>query len=345
MRAWILVFGLQIACHGDKPIESPATRVGATWLRVGAKGVTGSAALHGPHGAFVGDVRLELVTVGLARWELAVGPLRSPPKIETMPLLDGCLETSIAATRERRFFQCTREDHVFRVFDEHGTVLYSRSGVQPGRGRLWAISELGDLLIEGACVYGEDCAPLVRSADRSLHVVPNALDQEFFAVRVTPGGMVVAAGLDRSGVTSVYVSRNHGRTFHSTRVPFVTDLTGEEWLPYVHVGTVHADDVGRVVVLSRAKNWLRWESSDFGMTFTGKTVSIDVESIDLAGARGLAYADSGATFETNDAGATWHRVAAAPLGIPRNDIRELVACTVSGCLVDVKLARLGWDLP
>jgi hypothetical protein len=344
------------------PVAKPAPP--AVWVSIEAQAAKGSQAVLDGHASLVGDRRYELVEEPTAHWSLSHGPLGANPTSKVLPFLDDCRYASIAAFESHLVLSCEpmSDPRVLRLHSTdvdgaHPTELPSLCG-EGGYHRLWPASAAGDLVVEGACLgrgddpFGGSLPPLLRTIDGVVRpLVDHTSDAPaamVFALRFSPRGDLYALCDDRSGDIFLMVSTDHGATFRRHGLPSITQ-DGVTYEPrYDHVGTLHAGDDGRVVLVVREierNRWIRYDSRDFGESLPGRLLEIEPESIDLSGPRGLAYTEGTGGWETNDAGATWHATSAPPTHPEtRNDFEKLVACASGGCLVDRALARVGWDL-
>jgi hypothetical protein len=348
---------------GDTSARSAVTSH-ASWVRVDAPGSKGSQAVLEGGGALVAGRRYELIEGPAARWSLSRGPLGKSPIATRLPFLDDCAFVSIAAFDTHLTMSCEpKEDakalqlHVTDVEGVHREELDTLCG--EGRwNRLWPASPEGALVVEGGCLPDAEDSfgsmpPILRTTEGVFRAVddrtaPNAVAPIVFALRWSPRGDLYALCDDRAGEIFLLVSTDDGATFRHHTVPPITHdgVIHEPRLD--HVGTLQVEDDGRVVVVIREierDRWIRYDSRDYGQTLLGAPLTIEAESLDLAGVRGFAYTDGGDAWETKDAGVTWNAVPKPPVHPePENQFERRVACSSGGCLVDRSLARVGWEL-
>ncbi|GAC1577839.1 MAG: hypothetical protein NVS3B20_09120 [Polyangiales bacterium] len=355
----LLLAGLLIACpnqarhpSGDASTSKPTGS--ATYRKVSAPGARGAAAVREGSGALMDGRRFELVRrpgTALPQWSLASGALGDGPALRSLPEMDGCEWPSIAPVAADIFLGCWRGKD-FRVWSDATKATVLALHDVGGTGvRVRAITPTGDLLIEGMCrempdPSVPDCSSMVVHGNGESTTVEAAGDLRFVAAGAV-GHDMYAVGM-RPGSLTLFVSRDDGRVFEPFGLPSA-EIGGKRVDPYFRGAcAMHADVQGNVVVLAYAgieHGWLRYASTAHGAGLIGHALDLPADSIDLAGARGFAYAEGGLAWETNDAGATWHSVPPPPPFAGHADVRELVACSPTGCLIDVDVVRLGWALP
>jgi hypothetical protein len=103
------------------------------------------------------------------------------------------------------------------------------------------------------------------------------------------------------------------------------------------IAAVGADLV--LVVLRTGTTEVVLRSRDGGTTYATPQLPSAMDArVRFTGARGFLLDASGRGFESNDAGETWHRVAAG------SETTHRLECVAAGCLTDFGL-RIGWALP
>ncbi|HEY2365950.1 MAG TPA: hypothetical protein VGH87_06170, partial [Polyangiaceae bacterium] len=148
---------------------------------------------------------------------------------------------------------------------------------------------------------------------------------------------VYVIGLTESGNPTVYESPLSQNRFTPIGKPIKTSYHEHTRIAVTSDGTLH------VFRIDPDKNVLMIERRDVAgkelpTMWVPKSVEIDssLSALALAGARGVIMNGDPYGWETNDAGATWTRIAANGASSPE--------CSEGGCIAN-DAQRLGWDLP
>jgi len=336
-------------------------------------------------GAFVGTQYVEVVADpdNPTGWRFASLELGGKPKIRKLHELDGCENVALAAHEKTVVLGCDTQAAAAPVKKKwgygggyggsyggyntyqlkllksvDGGATFKDDGVISASSlekHMWLTPD-GALIIEGGCKKSrneyacEESPPVIRIPGMpKVAKVTNSANLHFSNVSFSPNGLnAYALGHDSSGRLLLLISQNGGKDFSRKPLPPVLEegKKSEALTAIGDNGAIDAENDGAVTVIVSAGNkFLRFTTTDFGANIKGSVVPLEVDSLDLAGRRGLAYElSSGKAYETADAGASWTQVPAPQHDSNKGYPERAVSCGDYGCFLGDRATRVGWDI-
>jgi hypothetical protein len=272
-------------------------------------------------------------------FQVSTSPFGAPPHFRDVPGLDGCRIASQDVGGLALLASCPKSAPKAALFyaSASGRELESLvlDGVSPAaskaRGRSLHRLTDADLVVQRPC--RESQSPLVVST----------LDGQVVPVSESPCREHVAFSEPGEGEAQVCTfAEQEGLTLHSwkdRRPSLLGTVLGAPLDPIQASITVTLSGDLLVPLERRDGTWSLLRSNDGGKTFAELPLpSSAVRAVSMSGARGLLLDTRSHAFETNDGGASWHRVEFPSFARP-----FVLECVPEGCRTSFGF-RVGWEL-
>ena len=330
-----------------------------------------ATAINEGRGAIVGSTYFQVIPDGTGGEEekllLATRTADTAVTSSPIPKLLGCQEQWLAAhgkhlavgcalqadageANERWILKVVRSDDAGSTWTQLGTLEWN----DDSQVRRLFVSGDGTVLVAGACAAPRTDACGVTGA---MVRAPGSASftQVKFSGPAAPslqriassddGKRIYALGMaDGDDQLSRLISKDSGKSFIARALPMIDEATVTDALELVVEEPQKAGATPTVTALTIGAPTNRYVTSDDGVTIDAHAITLDANTVSLAGQRGLALGYVGPQlqgYETIDGGVTWGAVT-LPLGHDRADVANL-ACSKDLCAIGERALRVGWD--
>jgi photosystem II stability/assembly factor-like uncharacterized protein len=308
-------------------------------------------------------------------WFLGRGEITDRLRWTAIPESEDCRHMAMAVHGERLAFGCMAGARKGGVLFPPLRVIYSRDGggsftkqstglVADEESVFLTVLDDDTLLVSGACKPNSRgiCAPAepmrltpVRESRRLQYGAAEPVKVPMIVGRVNRvvawGPRLYATGLLAGGHRpAVLVSDDRGETFRAVPLDLAKTVVAEQHdvdkiLGRMQPGKLAAGEDGRLSWLLFTEAGPVWVVIDErGWVASAHLAPAEYSLLEVAGARGLAFADDGRVVESSDGGATFRPLTRMPAWMWQGEEGPVAVCGAGGCVLGEAFSRLGWGV-